>query len=284
MRCKGTKKSGIILLFSVFIQTFVQISVRMISKNRIKYIRSLELKKYRKAEGVFVAEGPKLVGDLFKTFQCQYIAATSEWFEQNASLLSHDVGFMCDEITEDELKRASFQETPQQVLAIFRQPTWTIDVNRASKNNLCLMLDDVQNPGNLGTIVRLADWFGIEHIYCSHGSADIYNPKTVQATMGAIARVQVHYADLPSLLSTLDSDIPVYGTSLHGDNLYHKNLPNNGIIIMGNEGKGVSSAVEAFVSERLYIPNYPTNRETSESLNVAIATAIICAEFRRKQF
>lgn len=284
MRCKGTKKSGIILLFSVFIQTFVQISVRMISKNRIKYIRSLELKKYRKAEGVFVAEGPKLVGDLLKTFQCQYIAATSEWFEQNASLLSHDKGFMYDEVTEDDLKRASFQETPQQVLAIFRQPTWTIDVNRASKDNLCLMLDDVQNPGNLGTIVRLADWFGIEHIYCSHGSADIYNPKTVQATMGAIARVQVHYADLPSLLSTLDSDIPVYGTSLHGDNLYQKNLPNNGIIIMGNEGKGVSSAVEAFVSERLYIPNYPTNRETSESLNVAIATAIICAEFRRKQF
>ena len=284
MRCKGTKKSGIILLFSVFIQTFVQISVRMISKNRIKYIRSLELKKYRKAEGVFVAEGPKLVGDLLKTFQCQYIAATSEWFEQNASLLSYDKGFMCDEVTEDDLKRASFQETPQQVLAIFRQPTWTVDVNRTSKDNLCLMLDDVQNPGNLGTIVRLADWFGIEHIYCSHGSADIYNPKTVQATMGAIARVQVHYADLPSLLSTLDSDIPVYGTSLHGDNLYHKNLPNNGIIIMGNEGKGVSSAVEAFVSERLYIPNYPTNRETSESLNVAIATAIICAEFRRKQF
>ena len=147
---------------------------------------------------------------------------------------------------------------------------------------MCLVLDDVQNPGNLGTIVRLADWFGIEHIFCSKGCADIYNPKTVQATMGGIARVQVHEADLPELLSRLDKDIPVYGTFLDGENMYGKELENRGLIVMGNEGKGVSKEVEAFVTERLYIPNYPEGRETSESLNVAIATAIVCAEFRRR--
>ena len=153
--------------------------------------------------------------------------------------------------------------------------------NEVVQQQLCLALDDVQNPGNLGTIVRLADWFGIEHIFCSRGCADIYNPKTVQATMGGLARVQVHYMDLPQMLSLLPEDVPVYGTFLDGDNLYKKSLDNRGLIVMGNEGKGISSSVEAFVTERLYIPNYPAGRATSESLNVAIATAIVCAEFRR---
>jgi TrmH family RNA methyltransferase len=187
-----------------------------------------------------------------------------------------------DEVTDEELKRASFQETPQQVLAVFKQLTYEVDVNEVARKQLCLVLDDVQNPGNLGTIVRLADWFGIEHIFCSKGCADIYNPKTVQATMGGIARVQVHEADLPELLSRLDKDIPVYGTFLDGENMYGKELENRGLIVMGNEGKGVSKEVAAFVTERLYIPNYPEGRETSESLNVAIATAIVCAEFRRR--
>jgi TrmH family RNA methyltransferase len=187
-----------------------------------------------------------------------------------------------DEVTEEELKRVSFQETPQQVLAVFKQPVYEVDVNVVAKKNLCLVLDDVQNPGNLGTIVRLADWFGIEHIFCSKGCADIYNPKTVQATMGGIARVQVHYVDLPEMLKGLEVGIPVYGTFLDGENMYQKTMENRGLIVMGNEGKGVSKEVEAFVSERLYIPNYPAGRETSESLNVAIATAIVCAEFRRR--
>jgi TrmH family RNA methyltransferase len=256
----------------------------MISKNRLKYVRSLEMKKYRKADGVFVAEGHKLVGDLLDVFECSYLAGTAEW------LSAHEVwverqrkrGVEVDEVTEEELKRVSFQETPQQVLAVFRQPVYEVNVNEVVQKQLCLVLDDVQNPGNLGTIVRLADWFGIEHIFCSKGCADIYNPKTVQATMGGIARVQVHYVDLPDMLRGLDKDIPVYGTFLDGENLYKKDLENRGLIVMGNEGKGVSPAVEAFVTERLYIPNYPAGRETSESLNVAIATAIVCAEFRRR--
>lgn len=256
----------------------------MISKNRLKYVRSLEMKKYRKAEGVFVAEGHKLVGDLLDVFECKYLAATSEWLSANAAWVDRQrrSGVEVDEVTDEELKRASFQETPQQVLAVFKQLTYEVDVNEVARKQLCLVLDDVQNPGNLGTIVRLADWFGIEHIFCSKGCADIYNPKTVQATMGGIARVQVHEVDLPELLSRLDKDIPVYGTFLDGENMYGKELENRGLIVMGNEGKGVSKEVAAFVTERLYIPNYPEGRETSESLNVAIATAIVCAEFRRR--
>lgn len=256
----------------------------MLSKNRLKYVRSLEMKKYRKAEGVFVAEGHKLVGDLLDVFECKYLAATSEWLSANAAWVDRQrrSGVEVDEVTDEELKRASFQETPQQVLAVFKQLTYEVDVNEVARKQLCLVLDDVQNPGNLGTIVRLADWFGIEHIFCSKGCADIYNPKTVQATMGGIARVQVHEADLPELLRRLDKDIPVYGTFLDGENIYGRELENRGLIVMGNEGKGVSKEVAAFVTERLYIPNYPEGRETSESLNVAIATAIVCAEFRRR--
>ena len=251
----------------------------MISKNRIKYVRSLEMKKYRKAEGVFVAEGHKLVGDLLGAFPCVYVAATQEWMDSHAHELN---GVEMDVVTDEELRRVSLMETPQQVLAVFRQRIDEVDVNRVVGEELCLALDDVQNPGNVGTIIRLADWFGIEHIFCSRGCADLYNPKTVQATMGAMARVQVHEVDLPQMLSSLPKGTPVYGTFLDGDNLYDKSLENRGLIIMGNEGKGVSADVEAHVTERLYIPNYPAGRETSESLNVAIATAIVCAEFRRR--
>lgn len=255
----------------------------MISKNRIKYVRSLEMKKYRKAEGVFVAEGHKLVGDLLDVFECKYLAATSEWLSAHEAWIEQRKNRVeVDEVTDEELRRVSFQETPQQVLAVFRQPIYEVNVDEVVSRQLCLALDDVQNPGNLGTIVRLADWFGIEHIFCSKGCADIYNPKTVQATMGGMAHVQVHYVDLPQMLQGLAGDIPVYGTFLNGDNMYQKELENRGVIVMGNEGKGVSKEVEAFVTERLYIPNYPAGRETSESLNVAIATAIVCAEFRRR--
>ena len=258
----------------------------MLSKNKIKYIRSLEHKKYRTANSAFVAEGYKVVADLLPVFRCNCLVATSEWFESNASILaSLHISTSNTEIhtvTNEELRKVSFQETPQQVLAVFQQPQWHADINNIAKHGLCLALDDVQNPGNLGTIVRLADWFGIEHIFCSRNSADIYNPKTIQATMGAIARVQVHYVDLPSILATIDDATPIYGTSLTGDSIYAKTLTPNGLIIMGNEGKGVSNAVNAFVNEQLYIPNYPQERHTSESLNVAIATAIICAEFRRR--
>ena len=165
-------------------------------------------------------------------------------------------------------------------MAVFVQPSYDLNPE-VIKSSLCLALDDVQDPGNLGTIIRLADWFGIEHLFCSVGTADVYNPKTVQATMGALARVKVHYCSLPQLIGGL-TDTPVYGTFLNGNIIYAEPLSAHGLIVMGNEGKGVSPEVERMINRKLYIPNYPQERETSESLNVAIATAVVCSEFRRR--
>lgn len=250
----------------------------MLSKNKIKYIRSLELKKNRKEEQVFVAEGHKLVGDLLGHFSCRLLLATTDWLQTHTTVTADEI----IEVTQEELIHASFQKTPQEVLAIFKQPNYEVNMETI-RNSLSLMLDDIQDPGNLGTIIRLADWFGIEHIFCSTGTVDVFNPKTVQATMGALARVKVHYCSLPQLISCLKKDIPIYGTFLNGNVIYDEELSSNGLIIMGNEGKGISVDVEKLINKRLYIPNYPPERETSESLNVAMATAIICAEFRRRK-
>ena len=249
----------------------------MLSKNKIKYIRSLELKKKRKEEQVFVAEGHKLVGDLLGHFPCKLLIATSNWLKMNHSATANEI----IEVTQEELSRASLQKTPQEVLAVFVQPSYDLNPE-VIKSSLCLALDDVQDPGNLGTIIRLADWFGIEHIFCSTGTADVYNPKTVQATMGAMARVCVHYLLLTDLLRTANADIPVYGTFLDGNDMYGTELSPNGLIVMGNEGKGISREIASLINRKLYIPNYPPERNTSESLNVAVATAIVCAEFRRR--
>lgn len=258
----------------------------MISKNRIKSIRRLASKKFRISDEAFVAEGFKIVGDLLDaSFSPLYIAATSSWISSH-----RDVFGLCpetDEVTEEELGRLSFLDAPQSVLAVFRIPSYSLSLERQIRGHLTLMLDDVQNPGNLGTIVRLADWFGIEDIVCSPGCADLFNPKTVQATMGALAHVRVHYQNLTQYLEdvreSLGFGFPVYGTFLDGDNIYSKHLAEEGIIVMGNEGRGISAEVENFVSERLYVPSYPKERPTTESLNVAIATAVVCAEFRRRQ-
>lgn len=249
----------------------------MLSKNKIKYIHSLELKKNRKEEQVFVAEGHKLVGDLLGHFPCRLLVATSGWLHMQEPLVADEV----IEVTQEELSRASLQKAPQEVLAVFAQPVYELNPE-VMKTSLCLALDDVQDPGNLGTIIRLADWFGIEHIFCSVGTADVFNPKTVQATMGALARVKVHYCSLPQLIDEVKGDVPVYGTFLDGEVIYKEKLSANGLIVMGNEGKGVSAEVEKRIDRRLYIPNYPQERETSESLNVAIATAVVCGEFRRR--
>lgn len=248
-----------------------------LSKSRIKYIHSLELKKNRDADRVFVAEGPKLVNELLGHFPCPFLAATREWTAQHP----HPACEEYVEVSEEELGRASFLKHPQQVLAVFRQRKEEIST-AVFQDALCLALDGVQDPGNLGTIVRLADWFGIRHIFCSPDTADLYNPKVVQATMGSLARVSVHYTPLPDLIGRLPAGTPVYGTFLDGDNIYSQPLSANGLIIMGNEGKGIRKETEQFVTRKLYVPAYPHERGTSESLNVAIATAIVCAEFRRQ--
>lgn len=226
----------------------------MISKAKIKQIKSLEQKKFRSAEGLFVAEGPKVIGELSK------ICRPVEVYEG------------------EDATRASFLQHPQGMLALF--PT-SIFENIKPQSELKLMLDGVQDPGNLGTIIRIADWFGIDHIYCSRETADVFNPKVVQATMGSLARVKVEYCDLPALLDSLPEDYPVYGTLLDGNNIYKEKLDSKGIIVMGNEGNGISEAIRQRVNRRLLIPSYPENRPTAESLNVAIATAIVVAEFRK---
>ena len=247
----------------------------MISKNKIKYIRSLELKKNRNKEGKFVAEGFKVVDDLLALQPADLIVATSEWLKGKQLAAQTEV----IEVTEEELKKVSFLQHPQQVLAVFKQAQdGDFSINTSELN---LALDGVQDPGNLGTIIRIADWFGITHIYCSQDTADVYNPKVVQATMGSIARVKVEYGNLLGLVESLPADVPVYGTLLDGDNIYQQQLENRGLIVMGNEGKGISPALAKKVNRRLLIPNFPEGRATADSLNVAIATAITCSEFRR---
>ena len=246
-----------------------------LSKNKLKYIRSLKEKKYRAEFGTFVAEGHKMVSDLLPFIKCQLLVATPEF------LRSTDVANVEEviEVNDSELAQVSFLQNPQQVLAVFYQSENVADIK--IDDELVLALDGIQDPGNMGTIIRLADWYGIHHIFCSQDTVDVYNPKVVQATMGALARVNIHYTDLSDFL-TRNKHLPVYGTFLDGENMYEKKITSDGIIVMGNEGNGIRPEIEKLITEKLYIPNYPVGNPTSESLNVAIATAIICAEFRRR--
>lgn len=245
----------------------------MISKNQIKYVHQLELKKFRKQEGCFIAEGHKVVGDLLKAgYPPKQIFATAEWIAANpvASAI---------EVTNDELAKLSLQQHPQQVLAIFPIPT--PQHQTPDTQHLSILLDNVQDPGNLGTIIRIADWFGIDTIFCSEGTVDAWNPKVIQATMGSIARVHLIYINPMQLFDSLPSDFPIYGTFLDGKNIYTQELSQRGLIVMGNEGNGISDAVRARVTQKLLIPDFHKG-PTADSLNVAIATAITCSEFRRR--
>ena len=256
----------------------------MISKNQIKYVHQLEQKKFRRSEHLFVAEGTKVVGDLLDHFRPHSLYATAEWFANNSSAISSHASSIY-EVTDDELRRLSFQQHPQQVLALFpipENPTGT-SARLQDPKGLFLALDGIQDPGNLGTIIRIADWFGITTIFCSDDTADAWNPKVVQATMGSIARVNIIYINLQQFIDTLPPDYPVYGTLLDGDNIYTQPLSSHGLIVMGNEGNGISHEIRRRINNRLLIPSYRSD-DTAESLNVAIATAITCAEFRRRNF
>ena len=232
---------------------------KVISKNKIKLIHSLETKKGREKAGLFVAEGPKVVNDLLHA------------------------GFTAENIFEDieDIKKISFLQHPQSMLGVFKLPR-NEHYTEFSITQLVLALDGVQDPGNLGTIIRVADWFGIKDIFCSLDTADCWNPKVVQATMGSIARVQLHYVDLNKMVESLPAEYPIYATLLDGENIYKQELSHHGMIVMGNEGKGISPILRTKINRKLYIPNYSSNEDTAESLNVAIATSIVCAEFRRR--
>ena len=239
------------------------------TQNEIKQIRSLQIKKFRDELNLFVAEGDKCISELSKAF----------------TLVQH---FSADNTPLKDIERASSLRTPQGSIAVFRKPQFQLPV--IQPDTLYLALDGIQDPGNLGTIIRTADWFGIRDIICSANTADCFSPKVVQATMGALARVRVHYIDLPAWLtnsqhSTLNSQpSTIYGTLLTGKDLYAPDaIPDkrSGIIVMGNEGNGLSPEVRKLITHSLRIPSFPPDEPTSESLNVAIATAIILAHFRQ---
>ena len=241
-----------------------------ISANKIKFIRSLAQKKFRDEHSLFVAEGEKIVA------------------EAQASGYKIEEIFRIEEIGAEAMARITNLSSPSPVLAVIRKPEFSaediISALKPESKGLYLALDGVKDPGNLGTIIRIADWFGVEAIFASPGTVEVFNPKVVQATMGAIFRKRVIYTDLSAVCKRFESaGLPVYGTFLDGKNLY-EGVPadrKHGLIVMGSESFGISDTLRELIGNKLLIPPYPADASTSESLNVAIATAIICAEFRR---
>ncbi len=245
-----------------------------------KRVKSLcDNARARRDEQLFVAQGVRCVGEMAGYFKCEYLIATQAFAEANHAL-ADKAGVPFTIARRADIERMSSLSTPPDVLAVLRmarQPEM-ISIDAGS---LYIALDNVRDPGNLGTIIRLADWFGIKGVICSRGCADVYSPKVVQSTMGALCRVPVLYTDnLAQLLA--EAAIPVYGTHLHGDDIYSAPLTPGGIIVMGNEANGLSDEVSAVVDHRLFIPPYPADAESVESLNVAVATAVTVAEFRRR--
>lgn len=248
----------------------------VISNNEIKRLKSLQQKKVRDELGVFVVEGEKMVQE-----------AVSSPFEVECI-------YRKDEIGEDAMSRITSLSTPSPALAVVRKPSYAYvdDLSLLdgllAEGGLFLALDTIRDPGNLGTILRIADWFGIKAVFATRDTVDLFNPKVVQSTMGAIFRVKMHYVDLPALASkVLAVGGKIYGTFLDGVNLYERDLDNGSekpsVIVIGNESAGISDAISKLVSDRLYIPPYPADDPGSESLNAAIATAITVAEFRRRK-
>ncbi|WP_395065878.1 TrmH family RNA methyltransferase [Flavobacterium sp.] len=242
----------------------------MVSKNQIKLITSLQQKKYRQIHQLFIAEGAKVIQELLQSnFELEQLFVTDSIFE-SINVSKKIV------ISDADLKKISCLSTPNNCLALFKIPK----SKPVSNKGLVVALDDVRDPGNLGTIIRLCDWFGIEQIICSEHTVDVYNPKVVQATMGSISRVSISYVDLELYIQ--QSKCAVFGTFMDGKNVYKENLPNQGILILGNEANGISNTLEKLVSNRLAIPRFGNLKQT-ESLNVATATAIFLSEFKRKE-
>lgn len=244
------------------------------TKAEIQFIRSLADKRVRDKERLFIAEGAKLVEEIMASqFAIRRIYTTREDI----------VGEGVERVDRKDMERISQLKTPSDTLAVVEHPKYRFDLERLDQS-LVLALDGVQNPGNLGTIIRLADWFGVKDVVCSAECADCYNPKVIQATMGAILRVRIHYTEqLPSLLvQAAKRGMPIYGTLLEGENIYSRDLKQRGVIVMGNEGRGLSEECRKVVTDALLIPPYPADVVSSESLNVAMATGIVLAEFRRR--
>ncbi len=255
----------------------------MLSKNKIKHITSLQQKKQRELQGEFIAEGTKLVTELLNSyFEPTGLYATEEWLESNRL----PVGFSGERciVTMSEMERITALSTPSPCLLTLKTRNVVFDASIA-KSELVLVLDDIKDPGNLGTIIRSADWFGFRYIVCSEQTVDLFNPKTIQSTMGSIARVNICYRNLVSMFKELDGAVNVYGALLDGTNMLDKELSNTGIIVIGNESRGISESIRPYISDKIFIPSFQPDAISrgAESLNASIANAIICYEFRRNQ-
>jgi TrmH family RNA methyltransferase len=259
----------------------------MISNNQIKIYSSLRNKKYRELHHIFLAEGEKIVIDILKSntriFKIQSLIATSDFLKTHEAKIFQGIPEVF-EASETVLGKISSLSTPNKAILVCELPSYLPDFAEISKG-LCLFLDDIRDPGNLGTIMRTADWFGIHHIFCSRESVDVYNPKVVQSTMGALCRVKVYYEETSALVTEIRNidNFPIIGTILEGENIYGCDLPSKGMIVLGNESRGISPALLKELDYRLTIPSNSTSNEISESLNVANAAAIVMAEFRRRQ-
>ncbi|MDC1197780.1 RNA methyltransferase [Algibacter sp.] len=238
----------------------------MLSKSQIKLITSLKQKKYRQQYGFFVVEGVKTIRELLQSnLELQKLYATASF---NIDAKDEVI------ISDSDLKRISFLTTPNKALAIFKIP----ESKPIDNSGLIVALDSIRDPGNLGTIIRLCDWFGVKELICSKETVDCFNPKVIQATMGSITRVNVSYMNLVPFLRGIET--PVFGAFMEGENVYHKTLPKTGVLVMGNEANGVSKEVEAVITEKMSIPRFG-DLQATESLNVATATAILLSEFSR---
>lgn len=242
----------------------------MISKAKLKAYSAYKTQKNRDKDKVFVVEGVKLSEELLNSgFSVIDICATKEWIADNPQVSA-------TEISESELERISLLQTPNQVWALVERKDSEVIPENAF-DSLCLVLDEIKDPGNMGTIIRTADWFGIRNIVCSQNSVDIYNPKVIQSTMGSIFRMQVYYTDLKDFLSKKPQQTKVFGALLGGDDIYKKQLDDKGIILIGNESKGISDELKPFITDKITIPRFGE----AESLNAAVATGIVLSEFKR---
>ncbi|MCA1747502.1 MAG: RNA methyltransferase, partial [Bacteroidales bacterium] len=253
----------------------------MISINQQKLIRSLQQKKQREKQALFLLEGDKIITDLLSTREMNdentvLICATAEWLK-NRSAIGSPLLKSITEAGREELKKLSAFQTPPEVMAVVKIPK-AIFAPEILKSDLTLVFDQVRDPGNLGTIIRTADWFGIRNIVCSHGSVDQYNNKVVQASMGSVIRVQVHYSDLTELFNhAARLKIPVYGTVMDGDDLFDTPVKKPGIIVFGNESTGIDPLYETFFKAKIRIPDFPAGKSATESLNIASSVAVICS-------
>lgn len=252
----------------------------MISKNTIKLINSLALKKYRTKENLFLVEGDKLVQEVMQSdLEIKELICTSEIAD------TVDAEFKKIEkisrVDYKELKQASLLQNPQNSMAICHIPP-ALPLPTHLGENLSVYLDGVQDPGNLGTIIRICDWYGIEYIFCSPDTVDLYNPKVIQASMGSFNRVKLWTCESKAVHSIAKkSGSPIFGAFMEGQNIYTEKLPKSALLVMGNEGKGIRDEVKTMIDRKISIPNFSINPTKAESLNVSVATAIICSEFKR---